>query len=200
MGSLRDDFGPADCVLEPRGEGAAGLPGGAVLGRRCADIPSGVNRYGLTADCAEGCACLRSARVGVVPSPMSLGMRCAWGEEKLIDVTPVALAQVETLGRVLVYLLDVGSGTGLPAAPGWLVSGAEAGIGAETAEVSLTPREMDVLRLMALAWRNDHIADELGVTLNTVRAHIVNLRGKLDAETRLEAVMSAVRLGILELR
>ena len=36
--------------------------------------------------------------------------------------------------------------------------------------------------------------------MNTVRTHIVNLRGKLDAETRLEAVMAAVRLGILELR
>ena len=39
-----------------------------------------------------------------------------------------------------------------------------------------------------------------GVTLNTVRTHLANLRGKLGAETRLEAVMAGLRLGLLELR
>ena len=55
-------------------------------------------------------------------------------------------------------------------------------------------------RLVTLGWSNERIGDEMGVTLNTVRTHLANLRGKLDAETRLEAVMAAVRLGILELR
>ena len=64
----------------------------------------------------------------------------------------------------------------------------------------LTPRETDVLRLVALGWRNEHIAEELGVTLNTVRSHVVNLRWKLEAESRFGAVLAAVRLGILELR
>ena len=64
----------------------------------------------------------------------------------------------------------------------------------------LTPREMDVLRLVALGWRNEYIADELGVTLNTVRAHVTNLRHKLDADSRYGPVMAALRLGILELR
>ena len=64
----------------------------------------------------------------------------------------------------------------------------------------LTPREMDVLRLVALGWRNEYIADELGVTLNTVRAHVTNVRHKLDADSRYGAVMAALRLGILELR
>ena len=80
----------------------------AVVGQRCADIPSGLDRYGLTSDCGEGCVCLRSARVGIVPSPSLLEMRCSWGELKMVDVTPLALASVGPLGRVLVYLLDVG--------------------------------------------------------------------------------------------
>ena len=56
-------------------------------------------------------------------------------------------------------------------------------MGAEAGEVVLTPRETDVLRLVALGWRNEHIAEELGVTLNTVRSHVVNLRWKLEAES-----------------
>ena len=40
----------------------------------------------------------------------------------------------------------------------------------------LTPREMEVLRLMALGWENEYIAAELEVTLHTVRSHVANLR------------------------
>ena len=54
-----------------------------------------------------------------------------------------------------------------------------------------------MLRLVAPEWRNEHIAAELGVTLNTVRSDMANLRGKLAAENLLEAVIAAVRLGIL---
>ena len=39
-----------------------------------------------------------------------------------------------------------------------------------------------------------------GVTLNTMRANVTNLRHKLDADSRYGAVMAALRLGSLELR
>ena len=52
---------------------------------------------------------------------------------------------------------------------------------------------LDLLRVLMLGWINERIGDELVVTLNTVRTYLANLRGKLDAETRLQAVMSAVR-------
>ena len=133
-----------------------------------------------------------------MPSPSLLEMRCSWGELKMVDVTPVALASVGDLGRVLVYLLDVGEREVVAARPGWVMA-ARTGEGGYADEVALTPREMDVLRLVALGWRNEYIADELGVTLNTVRAHVTNLRHKLDADSRYGAVMAALRLGILSL-
>ena len=43
---------------------ALGYASGTVLGRRCSEVPSGLDCYGLTAGCAEGCSCVRSARVG----------------------------------------------------------------------------------------------------------------------------------------
>ena len=65
----------------------------------------------------------------------------------------------------------------------------------------LTPREMDVLRLVALGCGVTSTSQmSWGVTLNTVRAHVTNLRHKLDADSRYGTVMAALRLGILELR
>ena len=64
-------------------------------------------------------------------------------------------------------------------------------------EVNLTEREREVLSYLALGWETKYIAEELGVSWYTARNHIENLRTKLGASTRLEAVMVAMRLGIL---
>ena len=64
-------------------------------------------------------------------------------------------------------------------------------------EVNLTEREREVLSYLALGWETKYIAEELGVSWYTVRNHIENLRKKLGASSRLEAVMVAMRLGIL---
>ena len=112
----------------------------------------------------------------------------------------MALAPVGSRERLLVYLMDARDVPAGPVVPGWiLASGADA-TEEDGAESALTEREMDVLRLVALWWSNERIGDELGVSMNTVRTHLANLRAKLDAEKRLEAVMAGLRLGLLELR
>lgn len=50
-----------------------------------------------------------------------------------------------------------------------------------------------------MGWENDYITAELEVTLHTVRSHVANLRRKLNAKSRFEAVMTATQLGILSL-
>lgn len=64
--------------------------------------------------------------------------------------------------------------------------------------VHLTEREREVLGYLALGWETKYIAEELGVSWYTVRSHIENLRRKLGAANRLEAVMAAMRLGIIQ--
>lgn len=61
----------------------------------------------------------------------------------------------------------------------------------------MTEREREVLSYLALGWETKYIAEELGVSWYTARNHIENLRTKLGASSRLEAVMVAMRLGIL---
>jgi putative two-component system response regulator len=61
----------------------------------------------------------------------------------------------------------------------------------------LTPREKDVLRLSAAGLVNKQIAERLGLRLNTVRNHVQNALYKLESHSKLEAVATAVREGLI---
>ena len=61
----------------------------------------------------------------------------------------------------------------------------------------LTPRENDVLRLLAEGLPNKGIAARLEVSEHTVKFHVNSIMGKLNAQSRTEAVTLATRLGLL---
>lgn len=61
----------------------------------------------------------------------------------------------------------------------------------------LTPREMDVLELLAEGLANRAIAQRLGISEHTVKFHLNAILGKLGAQSRTEAVVLAIRLGLL---
>ncbi len=61
----------------------------------------------------------------------------------------------------------------------------------------LTPREKDVLRLMAEGYPSRAIAAELGISYTTVRTHIRSLGSKLAVHSKLEAIVKARELGIV---
>lgn len=62
---------------------------------------------------------------------------------------------------------------------------------------TLSPRERDVLGLLADGLANKQIARRLGISPNTVKTHMQLLFEKLDASSRAEAVTTAVRRGLL---
>lgn len=62
----------------------------------------------------------------------------------------------------------------------------------------LSPRELEVLRLVDNGLSNAEIADRLVLASSTVKTHINNIYGKLDVQTRLQAVKRAHELGLLE--
>jgi DNA-binding NarL/FixJ family response regulator len=67
------------------------------------------------------------------------------------------------------------------------------------ADDSLTPREVEVLRLIAAGNANKLVADQLSITEETVKAHVKNILSKLDANDRTHAVTIALKRGIIEL-
>jgi DNA-binding NarL/FixJ family response regulator len=67
------------------------------------------------------------------------------------------------------------------------------------ADDQLTPREIEVLRLVAAGNANKIVADRLSITEETVKAHVKNILSKLDANDRTHAVTIGLKRGIIEL-
>lgn len=67
------------------------------------------------------------------------------------------------------------------------------------ASEKLSPRELDVLTLMARGKRNKEIGADLSIAEDTVKMHVKNILGKLGVNDRTEAVTIALRRGILHL-
>jgi len=61
----------------------------------------------------------------------------------------------------------------------------------------LTPRELEVLRLIQAGLSNQAIAGELYLTLNTVKVHVKKIFAKLNASSRTQAVCQAEALGLI---
>ena len=61
----------------------------------------------------------------------------------------------------------------------------------------LTPREIEVLRMLAEGLGNREMASRLGISDHTVKFHISSILDKLGASTRTEAVTMGIRMGII---
>lgn len=67
------------------------------------------------------------------------------------------------------------------------------------ADDALTPREIEVLRLISAGNANKLIADQLRITEETVKGHVKNILSKLGANDRTHAVTIGLKRGIIEL-
>jgi DNA-binding NarL/FixJ family response regulator len=63
----------------------------------------------------------------------------------------------------------------------------------------LTPRELEVLQLLSQGLPNKQIAQRLGISDHTVKFHVNAILGKLGVQSRSEAIVQAVRLGLVVL-
>ncbi|MCM0623756.1 LuxR C-terminal-related transcriptional regulator [Lysinibacillus sp. OL1_EC] len=66
--------------------------------------------------------------------------------------------------------------------------------------IKLTPKEYEILERIAEDKTNNEISLELGMSRRTVEYHISSIIRKLNAETRLGAVVTAIKLGLLRIK
>ena len=183
-----------------------------VIGQRCYEICQNLPQNGSTLICMEGCPSIRLARQGNTPPVVHVRILCASGSRKLVTVTPMIVPADTQDGQLLLVHLfhekvDDARAVGIAEnLLGVLSSGEESlvetadMIAHSTSEVSaLTPREVQVLRLMAEPLSEREIARELKISTHTALNHIRNIRAKLKTQSRLDAVLTAQRLGLLEL-
>ncbi|MGD0854843.1 MAG: response regulator transcription factor [Dehalococcoidia bacterium] len=73
------------------------------------------------------------------------------------------------------------------------------GKGVESFVSPLTPRETEILSYMAKGYLNKQIASTLDISEQTIKNHVTSILRKLDANARTQAVITAVRRGIISL-
>jgi DNA-binding NarL/FixJ family response regulator len=73
-------------------------------------------------------------------------------------------------------------------------------LAARQKQPSLTPREIDVVRLIAEGMRNKEIAVTLGITEETAKVHVKNILAKLGVSDRAAVIPIALRRGIIHIR
>lgn len=182
-----------------------------IVGQRCYEILAGLATGSMRPECEGGCSSIRCLQAGQIPETLRLRMLCKSGVRKSVSLTPMVIGGGRNDAPLLVHLFTDGrESDGLDQASetirhelargGYDVVSDRTGDRESLPEAPrLTPRETQALRLMALGCQVSEIAEQMGISPHTVRNHIRNFRRKLKAATRLEAVVNAIRLGILEL-
>jgi DNA-binding CsgD family transcriptional regulator len=66
-----------------------------------------------------------------------------------------------------------------------------------TNDVQISERELEILRLVATGATNQQIAQQLNISINTVKVHLRNIFGKIGAASRTEATVYAIRSGLV---
>ncbi len=113
---------------------------------------------------------------------------------EVINVSLSATAELDEAGEVVsssCFIIDEAQHRRIqPSSPEQLVAGLDSGPGP-------TKRQLEVLQSLALGKGYKEIAQELSVSLNTIKTHAENLYERLDAHNRTQAIRSARERGIL---
>jgi DNA-binding CsgD family transcriptional regulator len=122
------------------------------------------------------------------------------------ETSPAIVVAIEvddpTLADRLASLLGGVAGLRLAArgeAAAVVVSSRDRQSAVEPSGIELTPRERDVLALVAEGASNKTIARRLGISVHTAKFHVGSLLDKLDATGRTDAVAHAARRGVIDL-
>ena len=110
------------------------------------------------------------------------------------DMGASVLVATGTGDSLAVYLFD---GHDTPASPSQSLGSVHEPPPDTSASERLSPRETQILRLIAAGFSTEKIASDLNISVHTVRNHVRGLRGKLNAKTKLDAVLTALRLQLL---
>lgn len=171
-------------------EAAFGHSRDHVLGRSCYAVVCGKDALGNPV-CQRECLILQSLRESKPVRRFRMCARTSAGHHVDTECTVLEL-WVSSDETAVVHLLRGWPGEGRDPAPQRSRSDRAP---QQLALRLLTPRESEVLRLLAQGENTREMADSLGVSPATVRTHVENILRKLNVHSRLEAVAVARRDG-----
>lgn len=167
------------------------------LGRHCFEVLGGRDVFG-NRSCYQNCPVYSMARADEPISGFDLHVSSPrpGGEPSLLHVTILRLPGPRPDLFTLVHVLQpIDEAAG--AARAMVPSEAARALDAFRTDAAppLTPRETEILQLVAAGLQNKEIARKLGLSLATVRNHVHNTLAKLDVHSKLEMISMAFRNG-----
>lgn len=176
------------------------------LGRACKEIVRGIDECGMP--CNENCSILHCARNHEPVRSYDIHVKAAgrqiWCNASVIILKSDTSADPYTLHVLrpadVQKRLELTMRDFVASAGGTVVSEIKdvRSVGSSpTANVDLTKRETEILRLLATGTTTSGIAEKLFISQTTARNHIQKILKKLSAHTRLEAVRRAERAGLI---
>lgn len=175
-----------------------------VLGRPCHDIICGRDPFG-NRFCDEVCPLANMVRRREAVRRFQMDVRLESNQLQRVSVSVLTVPGPRESQFTMLHLLQpvkqrdssgdwltqLGEGTGDEAAAAGAAGSAASSPPRELA--SLTPRELEILRLLTDGSSNKKIADSLYISVMTVRTHVQNILRKLEVHSKVEAVALALR-------
>ena len=180
-----------------------GYPASLAIGKSCAALVGGRIAAG-TPVCCESCDLLECARKGKEVSNFDLEIRTRSKETVWVNVSVLIASNQRTEHRLAVHFMrDIRerkkaeqlTSRVLQMARN-LVSGAEESV-ALPPNSPLTAQEKNILRLLASGKTTNEITVELQISMRTLRNHLYNVNQKLHTKSRIEALMQALKRGLI---
>lgn len=153
-----------------------------VIGRKCHEVLSGRDAFGNRA-CHTACAPCAMLRAGESVKPFQMTVAMPGGVNCSLKISTTVVRRDKWADLIVHTFEPVEASAGAMA----------------TGEPPLTPRQRDVLRLIAAGLQNKEIAGKLGLSLATVRNHVHAILDALGLHSKLEAVALAFRSGWVEM-
>ncbi len=189
----------------PACEQLLGIPAREALGRPCGAVLQGTDPWGKPL-CRPDCDVARLSRGGKPPETFPVKIRDGRGKDLRLSVSIVLVPSRWKDLWTVVHLLHRGEAPefpdsverALPRKPRARRTRArDADRSSPASLASLTPRELEILRLLSEGLPASVLSQRLSISLTTVRNHIQRLLSKLKVHSQMEAVAYAYRHNLL---
>ena len=191
------------CFWNAAAEQLFGYAAKDVLNKTCFEVLKGKDALGALA-CTGGCSVQHSAiHTDSIPT-FDLEVTIGSGQRRWVSISTIVFEDSRLHRRLIVHLAhDISDSKEREQAFSRMIDASKQVISVGDVRTRLAPieslsaKEEHILKLFAKAMNSSQVARELGITLPTLRNHLHAINQKLRTHNRLEAVLSAMKRGLI---
>ena len=184
-------------------ENLFGHPASSALGKECGALLKG-RLDARTPVCCQSCDVLECVRAGRDVSNFDMEISTRGGRRLWVNVSLLVTNDDHTERRLIVHMMrDIGNRKKAEQLTSEMFRIARSLVSNEEQSnelppiVPLTSKEIEILRLLAAGKATKEVSGEVQISMSTLRNHVSHINQKLHTRNRTEAVMKALKRGII---